>query len=108
MLSTNTFLHLGWHLTIVVCLPKPIEGMGRLQFSDLITELPVPPQTAEVVGTFYCLKKKIIMSTAVSVLDLKDAILFLQGLFFCVRTFPNFLPLLSMCVMYFTSFDGFL
>ena len=30
-----------------------MEGMGRLQFSDLFfTELPVPPQAAGLVGTF--------------------------------------------------------
>ena len=37
---------------VVVCLPRPMEGMGRLQFSDLFTDLPVPPQAAGVVGTF--------------------------------------------------------
>ena len=37
----------------VVCLPRPMEGMGRLQFSDFFfTELPVPPHAAGVVGTF--------------------------------------------------------
>ena len=39
-------------VVVVVCLPRPMEGMGRLQFSDLFTELPVPPQAAGVVGTF--------------------------------------------------------
>ena len=28
---------------VVVCLPGPLDGMGRLKFSDLFTELPVPP-----------------------------------------------------------------
>ena len=38
---------------VVVCLPRPMEGMGRLQFSDLFfAELPVPSQTPGVVGTF--------------------------------------------------------
>ena len=37
---------------VVVCLPRLMEGMGRLQFSDLFTELPVPPQAAGVVATF--------------------------------------------------------
>ena len=32
---------------VAVCLPRPMEGMGRLQFSDLFTELPVPPQSFE-------------------------------------------------------------
>ena len=36
----------------VVFLPRPMEGMGRLKFLDLFTELPVPPQAAGVVGTF--------------------------------------------------------
>ena len=30
----------------VVCIPRPMEGMGRFQFSDLFTELTVPPQAA--------------------------------------------------------------
>ena len=38
---------------VVVCLPTPMKGMGRLQFSALFTELPVPPQAAGVNGTFY-------------------------------------------------------
>ena len=37
---------------VVVCLPRPMEGMERLQFSDLFAELPVPPQVAGVGGTF--------------------------------------------------------
>ena len=39
-------------LYVVVCIPRPMEGMGRLQFLDLFTELPVPLQAAGVVGTF--------------------------------------------------------
>ena len=38
-------------IVVVVFLPRPMEGMGRLQFSDLFTELPVSPQAAGVVGT---------------------------------------------------------
>ena len=52
-----------------------MEGMGLLKFSDLFTELPVPPQAAEVVGTFNVLLY-IILSTTVSFLE--DTILFLQ------------------------------
>ena len=37
---------------VVVCLPRPMEGMGRLQFSDLFPELSVPLQAAGVVVTF--------------------------------------------------------
>ena len=39
---------------VIVYLPRPMEGMGRLQFSYLFTELPVPPQATAVVGTFQC------------------------------------------------------
>ena len=42
-------------LTVVVFLPRSMEGMGRLQFSDLLTELPVPPQAVGVGGIFYVL-----------------------------------------------------
>ena len=47
-----TIVIIGIVSVVVVCLPRPMEGMGRLQFSDLFTELPVPPQAAGVVGTF--------------------------------------------------------
>ena len=58
------FRNTYFRLVVVVCLPKPMEGMGRLQFSDLFTEQPVPPQAAGVVGTFNVLLY-IILSTTV-------------------------------------------
>ena len=76
------------------------------QFSNLFTELPVPPQAAGVVGTFYVLLY-IILNTTVSFLE--DTILFLQLSFFpsfCVH-FYIFASTLYMCVMYLTSFDRF-
>ena len=65
--------------------------MGRQQheFSDLFTELPVPPQAAGVVGTFK-LTFYYISSTMISFLDLKDAILFLQGLLFDILLCVDF------------------
>ena len=48
-----------------VCLPRPMEGMGLLQFSDLFTVQPVPSQATGVVGTFNVLLY-IILSTTVS------------------------------------------
>ena len=55
---------------VVACLPRTMEGMRRLQFSDLITELP------GVVGTFKS-AFYIILSTTVSFFNHKpDAILF--------------------------------
>ena len=41
-------------VAVVVCLQRPMEGMGRLQFSVLFTELPVLPQAAGLVATFLC------------------------------------------------------
>ena len=39
-------------VVVVVFRPRPMKGMGCLQFSDIFTELPVPPQAAGAVGTF--------------------------------------------------------
>ena len=92
----------------VANLPRPMEGMGRLQFSDLFTELPVPPQAAGVIGPFNVLF--IYHSDHYGlILDLTDAILFLQCLLFfnfCAH-FHFFASTLCMCVMYLMSFDGF-
>ena len=67
------------HKTVVVCLPRPMEGMGRLQFSDLFTELPVPPQATGVVGTLNCVFHH---SEHYSLFfNLKDAILFYKVFF---------------------------
>ena len=55
-------------------------------FSDLFTELSVPPQAAGVIGTFECAFLDIILSTTVSILDLRDVRLFLHGLSFFVYT----------------------
>ena len=82
-----------------------MEGMGRLKFSDLFTELPVPPQAAGVVVTFNVLLY-IILSTTVSFLE--DTILVLQVSYFNVVYISIFFAsTLCMCVMYLTSFDGF-
>ena len=43
----------SWDWFKVLLLYDPIEGMGRLQFSDLFIELAVPPQAAGVVRTLY-------------------------------------------------------
>ena len=37
---------------VVIFCPRPMEGMGRLQFSDIFPELPVSPHAAGVVDTF--------------------------------------------------------
>ena len=71
----------GVVVVVIVCLPRPMEGMGLLKFSDLFTEL--PPADGDV-GTFNCAFLYIILSTTVSFVDLMDAILFLQGLLFFI------------------------
>ena len=76
-----------------------MEGMGRLHFLDLFTELAVPPQAAGVVGTFNVRFFFIILSTTVSVLDLKDAILFLQSLIFLCTLTLLILQVHSACVL---------
>ena len=38
---------------VVVCLPRHMEGMVRLPIFRYFTELPVPPQAAGVIGTFF-------------------------------------------------------
>ena len=59
-----------------------------------LQKLPVPPHAAGVVGTLNCcafsfsLYKPVIISTTVSLFDLKDAILFLQCLPFFLCTLP--------------------
>ena len=83
--------------TVVVFLPRPMEGMGLLQFSDLFTELPVPPQAAGVVGTFNGLLY-IILSTTLSFF-LENTILFLQvSLFFFI--FVSFFRKYTLHVCY--------
>ena len=79
-----------------------MEGMGRLQFSDIFfTELPVPPQAAGIVGHLMCLIYILLSTTVSHFLDLTDAF-FLQGLLFllCISIFAR---TLCMCVMYLTS-----
>ena len=53
---------------VVACLSRPMKEWG--DFSDLFTELPVPPQVAGIVGTFQCTFIYIILSTTVSVFDI--------------------------------------
>ena len=36
---------------VVVCLPRPMVRMGRLQFSVLFTELPIPPHAAFIYNS---------------------------------------------------------
>ena len=64
----------------------PMEGMGRLQFSDLFTELPISPHATGVVVIFECVLYivYIILNTLASFLDHKDAILFLRCLLLIV------------------------
>ena len=74
-------------VVVVVCLPRPMEGMGRLQFLDLFTELPVPPQPVESSEHFNVFfMYNIILSTTVSFLRMPYY--FYKVSLFC--TFPFF------------------
>ena len=86
---------------VVVCLPRPMEGMGRLKFSDRFfpTELPVPPQAAGVVGTFNVLDIYPSEHYGLSFFGPYGCLFFL--LFFCIHF--HFASTLCMCVMYLTS-----
>ena len=81
-----------------------MEGMGRLQFSDLFTELPVPPQAVGVLGIFNVLLY-IIPSTTVPFLE--DTISFLQVSFFHFVYISIYSQVHIACVLYLTSFDRF-
>ena len=62
-----------------------MEGMGRLQFSDLFfTELPVPPHAAGVVGTFNVLDIYPSEHYGLSILGPYGCHFYLQGLLFFV------------------------
>ena len=59
LLNVMEVLSVSAGCAVVVCLPRPMEGMGRLQFSDLFTEIPVPPQAAGVDCVINSLKRLI-------------------------------------------------
>ena len=42
------------NVVVVVCLTRPMEGMGLIKFSDLFIELPVLPQADGFVGALNC------------------------------------------------------
>ena len=79
-----------------------MEGKWGESNFQILTELPVPPQAAGVVGTFNGLDIYIYPSEhyGLSFLDLTDAIFF-KGLLFCIHF--HFASTLCMCVMYLTS-----
>ena len=67
------------HTSLVVRLPRPIEGNGGTTIFRSFTELAVPLHAAGVVGTLDCdlyiyIYNSGILSTTVT-LDIKDAIL---------------------------------
>ena len=100
ILQIQTYLCMvvGPGFVVVVCLPRPMEGMGRLKFSDLFTELSVPPQAAGVVGPFYC----------AFIYHSEHYGLIFRGYLFIFVYISIFLQVHVACVvMYLTSFDGF-
>ena len=91
---------------VVVFLPRPMEGMGRLQFPDIFSQnCHFHHRRLESLEHLMCLIYILLSTTVSHFLDLTDAI-FLQGLllfffFFCIHF--HFASTLCMCVMYLTS-----
>ena len=71
---------------VVVCLPRPMKGMGRLQFSDLFTEMPVAPQADGVDGHLIVLViNDSDQSTTVSFFTLRMTYYIYKVSFLCVH-----------------------
>ena len=90
---------------VVVCLPRPMEGMGSSNFSSSHRTASSTHRTASsIIGNWsrwhiLMLKKVyIILSTMVSFLDVKRVILFLQGLLLFVYISMIFLQVHFACV----------
>ena len=86
-----------------------MEGMGFFKFSDVLTELPVPPHAAVVVGTFSVL---FIYNSEHNGLIFEHHgchIIFTRSPLFhvCVYISIFFASTLCMCVTYLRSFDRF-
>ena len=87
---------------VAVCVPRPMEGLGDSSFQIFSQNCQFHCRRQESLEHINVIYIYISMSTTVSVLDLKNAILFLQCLFlFFVCTLPLFLfaSTLCMCVM---------
>ena len=72
-------------LLFVVCLPRPMEGMGRLQFSDLFSQnCQFHHRRLESLEHLMCFIYILLSTTVSHFFDLTDAFFFLQGLLFLV------------------------
>ena len=90
-------------LVVVVCLPRPMEGMGRLKFSDLFSQnCQFHHRRLESLKHLMCLIYILLSTTVSHFLDLTDAILFTRSPFFpfflLLYTFP-FLQVHFACVL---------
>ena len=92
-------------VVVVVCLPRPMEGI----FRSFFTELPVPPQAAGVVGTFNVLDIYPSEHYGLSFFGPYGCLFFLQGLLFfntvcvgvdivCVRVYIVCVSVYLVCV----------
>ena len=72
--------------TVVVCLPRPMEGMGRLQFSDLFfpQNCQFHHRRLESLEHLMCLIYILLSTTVSHFLDLTDAIFFTRSPFFYI------------------------
>ena len=75
-------------VVVVVCLPRPMEGMGRLQFSDLFSQnCQFHHRRLESLAHLMCLIYILLSTTVSHFLDLTDAIFFTRSPFFCTLQF---------------------
>ena len=91
---------------VVVCLPRPMEGMGRLQFSDLFSQnCQFHHRRLESLEHLMCLIYILLSTTVSHFLTLRMPFFFTRSLFYiifyCIHF--HFASTLCMCVMYLTS-----
>ena len=76
-----------------------MEGMGRLNFQIFSQNCQFHHRRMESLEHFNVFLKYLILSITVSVLDIKDAILFLQGLSFLLCVHFHFFQVHFTCVL---------
>ena len=81
------FCSTNYTTVVVVCLPRPMEGMGRLQFSDLFSQnCQFHHRRLESLEHLMCLIYILLSTTDSHFLDLTDAFFFYKvSPFFCIH-----------------------
>ena len=86
-------------IVVVVCLPRPMEGMGRLQFSDLFSQnCQFHHRRLESLEHLMCLIYILLSTTVSHFLDLTDAFFFTRSSF--LYKFPFCKYSLHVCYVF--------